>query len=175
MQTQILDAAAMRRSLNRITFEILERNHGANGLTLVGVRRRGAVLARRIAEKILELEAVAVPCVELDVSSYRDDREDATRENLLFDAPIAGRHIVLVDDVLFTGRTVRAAIDAIFAAGRAEDIQLAVLIDRGHRELPFRPDYIGKNLPTARSERVHVLVDEIDGAEGVTLEKGENP
>jgi len=171
-KARIMDEATMRRSINRITFEIIERNQGVDGLTLAGIRRRGIVLAQRIAEKLKELEGADIPVIDLDVTPYRDDVAnggDHSKPEL--SEPVTGRKVVLVDDVLYTGRTVRAAIDALMHAGRPECIQLAVMVDRGHRELPIRPDYIGKNLPTSKNEIVHVLVQEIDGAEGVLIDE----
>ncbi len=171
-KARIMDEATMQRSINRITFEIIERNQGVEGITLAGIRRRGIVLANRIARKLKELEGVDVPVIDLDVTAFRDD----VGENKLHEKPelpfsVTGRKVVLVDDVLYTGRTVRAAIDALMHAGRPECIQLAVMVDRGHRELPIRPDYIGKNLPTSKNEIVHVLVNEIDGAEAVLIDE----
>ena len=169
-KARIMDEVTMRRSVNRITFEIIERNQGVEGLTLVGIRRRGIILAGRIAAKLRELEGVDVPVIDLDVTPYRDDVVcEGAKPAPELSVPVTGRRVVLVDDVLYTGRTVRAAIDALMQAGRPECIQLAVMVDRGHRELPIRPDYIGKNLPTSKSETVHVLVQEIDGAEGVII------
>lgn len=171
-KARIMDEATMRRSITRITFEIIERNQGVADLVLVGIRRRGIVLANRIAEKIKELENETVPVVDLDVTPYRDDVSDdveLTKPKVC--EPITGKRVIIVDDVLYTGRTVRAAIDAIMNSGRPECIQLAVMVDRGHRELPIRPDYIGKNLPTSKNEIVHVLVKEFDGVEGVLIDE----
>ncbi|NLG53741.1 MAG: bifunctional pyr operon transcriptional regulator/uracil phosphoribosyltransferase PyrR [Clostridiales bacterium] len=169
-KVQIMDGVTMQRSLNRIAFEIIERNRELSELVIVGICRRGAVLARRIAQKLLEIENEQVPVYQIDVTAYRDDVPASVKVGKKpYDIPVAGKRVILVDDVLHTGRTVRAAIDAIFDAGRAECIQLAVLIDRGHRELPFRPDYIGKNLPTSKSEQVQVLVSEYDNEEGVII------
>ena len=171
-KARIMDEATMRRSINRITFEIIERNQGVENLVIIGVRRRGIVLAHRIGQKLKELEGVEVPVIDLDVTSYRDDIDPSHRaRKIQLSAPITGRRVVLVDDVLYTGRTVRAAIDAIMDAGRPECIQLAVMVDRGHRELPIRPDFVGKNLPTSKNEIVHVLVHEIDGAEAVLIDE----
>ncbi len=171
-KARIMDEATMRRSINRITFEIIERNQGVSNLVLVGIRRRGIVLANRIAEKIKELESEAVPVIDLDVTPYRDDVADnAGRVKPKFCQEITGKRVVIVDDVLYTGRTVRAAIDAVMNSGRPECIQLAVMVDRGHRELPIRPDYIGKNLPTSKNEIVHVLVKEFDDVEGVLIDE----
>ena len=168
----VLDREDMRRTLVRIAHEILERT-GAEGLAIVGIHRRGAVIAGRLRDLLEELLARPVPLGEVDISFYRDDL--ATRpahptvHSSRIEFPIEDRTVVLVDDVLYTGRTVRAAIDALFDYGRPERVQLAVLADRGHRELPFRPDFVGKNLPTARAERVNVRVDELDGVDEVTI------
>ena len=155
----ILDQDGIRRALTRIAFEIVEKNKGAEHLLLAGV-----------AAKLGEVEGKAPPVLELDVTPWRDDvpRTDAPLPDL--DPRIAGATVIIVDDVLYTGRTVRAAIEAISHRGRAERIQLAVLVDRGHRELPLRPDYIGKNLPTARDERVFVRLTEVDGEDSVNIQ-----
>ncbi|MEG2377344.1 MAG: bifunctional pyr operon transcriptional regulator/uracil phosphoribosyltransferase PyrR [Clostridia bacterium] len=173
-KAQIMDDAAMRRAINRICYEIVERNNGAENIIIVGIIRRGAVLAQRIAERIETLEGITPQVAELDVRPFRDDvprEEGQARASLPID--VQGMRVILVDDVLHTGRTVRAAIDAIFSAGRPENIQLATMIDRGHRELPIRPDYVGKNLPTAKSEVVRVMVLEVDGTEAVTIDDKE--
>jgi pyrimidine operon attenuation protein / uracil phosphoribosyltransferase len=165
----------LRRTLVRIAHEIVEKNPGHDGLGLVGIHTRGAVLASRLHALVGELSGSEVPLGDIDISFYRDDvdvREAGSQpvvhaSHLDFD--LNGRTIVLVDDVLFTGRTVRAAIDALFDYGRPERVQLAVLVDRGHRELPIRPDYVGKNLPTSLRERVNVRVEETDGVDEVTI------
>lgn len=164
----ILDEKAISRAITRISFEIIERNKGAKDLCVIGILSRGWELASRIAEKISSIEDVPVPAGSLDISRYRDDHageEDCS--NIPF--PVTGKKVVLVDDVIYTGRTVRAAIDAIFALGRPQLINLAVLIDRGHRELPIRADYVGKNLPTSREETVQVFVKELDGKDQVAI------
>lgn len=169
-KTIIMDENAMQRAIARITYEILERNKGTDRLCLVGILSRGVALAERIAQKIAELEGVQVPCGALDITPYRDDgklRETEDRSNLPFE--VKNQRVVIIDDVIYTGRTTRAAIDALMKRGRPECIQLAVLIDRGHRELPIRPDYIGKNLPTARTETVHVQMRELDAVDCVTI------
>jgi len=161
----IMDENAIRRAVTRITYEILERNHGAYQLCIVGILSRGVILAERIAKKIEELEHVQVDFGALDITPYRDDRTAGTRENVqtTIDFSVQDKCVVIVDDVLYTGRSCHAAIDAILALGRPQCMQLAVLIDRGHRELPIRPDYTGKNVPTAQTEIVQVFVREIDG------------
>ena len=169
----VLDEDDMRRSLTRIAHEIVENAGDPDQFALVGIHRRGAVLAARLRELLAELRDIDVPLGDLDIAFYRDDVTlrggTPVVHSTHLDFEIDGRTIVIVDDVLFTGRTVRAAIDALFDYGRPERVQLAVLADRGHRELPFRPDYVGKNLPTARSERVWVRVTEIDGEDSVTI------
>jgi pyrimidine operon attenuation protein / uracil phosphoribosyltransferase len=171
----VLDGSDLRRTLVRIAHEIVEKNPGEDRLAVVGIHTRGAVLASRLHALVGELIGSQVPLGDLDISFYRDDlgaREPGAQpvvhaSHLDFDPN--GRTVVLVDDVLFTGRTVRAAIEALFDYGRPERVQLAVLVDRGHRELPIRPDYVGKNLPTSRSERVYVRVEEVDRTEEVTI------
>jgi len=172
---QVMDAQAIHRALVRIAHEILERNKGTQGLALVGVRSRGVHLAQRIRQALHEIEGGApVPFGVVDITLYRDDLDRGLQNPEVkgTDIPFAvdGARILLVDDVLFTGRTVRAAMDALVDFGRPQSIQLAVLIDRGHRELPVRADYVGKNLPTARGEQVHVRLDEVDGVDEVVIE-----
>jgi pyrimidine operon attenuation protein/uracil phosphoribosyltransferase len=170
----VLDAEDVRRTLARISHEIVEQT-GGRDLALVGVHRRGAVLARRLRGRLEELCEETPPLGDVDISFYRDDvgLRSPSRQPVVHashvDFPLERRTIVLVDDVLYTGRTARAAIDALFDYGRPARVQLAVLADRGHRELPIRPDYVGKNLPTARGERVNVRVAELDGADEVTI------
>ena len=171
----MLERDEVRRTLVRISHEIAERNPGPEGLALVGIHTRGAVLAQRLHALVGEQSGAEVPLGDIDISFYRDDvggrvpgdQPQVHASHLDFD--LSGRTIVLVDDVLFTGRTVRAAIDALFDYGRPARVQLAVLCDRGHRELPIRPDYVGKNLPTARDERVNVRLEESDGVDEVTI------
>ena len=173
----VLDEDDMRRTLVRIAHEIVERNDGADGLVaIVGIHRRGAILARRIHGLLADLLERDVPIGDLDIAFYRDDVGTRTHppEHPIVHAshiefPLDGATVVLVDDVLFTGRTVRSAIDALFDYGRPAKVQLAVLADRGHRELPIRPDYVGKNLPTSRAERVNVRVEELDGVDEVRI------
>jgi pyrimidine operon attenuation protein/uracil phosphoribosyltransferase len=172
-----MDAQAIHRALVRIAHEILERNKGTQGLALVGIRSRGVHLARRIRQALLNIEGgTPVPSGVVDITLYRDDLDRGLENPEVkgTDIPFAvdGARILLVDDVLFTGRTVRAAMDALVDFGRPQSIQLAVLVDRGHRELPIRADYVGKNLPTARSEQVRVRLEEVDGVDEVVIEGG---
>lgn len=171
-QRVVLDREDMRRTLVRIAHEIVERA-GDEEIAIVGIHRRGAVLGARVRDLVAELTGTEVPLGDIDIAFYRDDVADRPSQPVVhashIDFPIAGVTVVLVDDVLFTGRTVRAAIDALFDYGRPRRVQLAVVADRGHRELPLRPDYVGKNLPTARDERVNVRVDEVDGVDEVTI------
>jgi pyrimidine operon attenuation protein/uracil phosphoribosyltransferase len=170
----VLDGEDMRRTLTRIAHEIVENGGEAERLALVGIHRRGAVLAARLRELLADLHGIDVPLGDIDIAFYRDDvtlRAGApVVHSTHLDFDVDGRTVVIVDDVLFTGRTVRAAIEALFDYGRPARVQLAVLADRGHRELPVRPDYVGKNLPTARSERVYVRVAELDGEDSVSIQ-----
>ena len=170
----VLDREDIRRTLVRVAHEIVERN-GGEAVAVVGIHRRGAILAARIHELLSELADDPIPLGDLDISFYRDDLsmrapgQQPVVHASHIEFPVDDTTIVLVDDVLYTGRTVRAAIDAVFDYGRPRRVQLAVLTDRGHRELPIRPDYVGKNLPTARSERVNVRLEELDGVDEVTV------
>ncbi len=170
----VFDNSAIQRALSRIAHEILEKNQGSEQLALVGIYTRGAFLSRRLAATIKEIEGKDVPCGEIDITLYRDDvgrslaRPEVRGTKIPFS--VENVRIVLVDDVLYTGRTVRAALDALIDFGRPLNIQLAVLVDRGHRELPIRADYVGKNLPTARDERVSVRLIECDGVDEVVIE-----
>jgi pyrimidine operon attenuation protein/uracil phosphoribosyltransferase len=170
----VLEEADIARALTRVAHEILERNKGADDLVLLGIPSRGVPLATRLAARIADVEGRAIPVGSLDVTMYRDDlRLRPARALEHTDMPpggIDGRRVVLVDDVLFSGRTIRAALDAIGDLGRPRLVQLAVLVDRGHRELPIRADYVGKNLPTSMTERVRVQLTEIDGRDAVTVE-----
>ena len=174
IEKTVLDREDVRRTLVRIAHEIVEKT-GGQGVAVVGIHRRGAVLAARLRDLVAELVGEPVPLGDIDISFYRDDlaRREPTAQPVVHashvDFPVEDTTIVLVDDVLYTGRTVRAGIDALFDYGRPERVQLAVLADRGHRELPIRPDYVGKNLPTARGERVNVRVEEIDGVDEVVI------
>ncbi|HLG69820.1 MAG TPA: bifunctional pyr operon transcriptional regulator/uracil phosphoribosyltransferase PyrR [Chloroflexota bacterium] len=169
----IMSAEDMRRALTRIAHEIIEHNRGVRNLVLVGMRTRGIPLAKRLAERLDEFEGTQVPVGELDITLYRDDIGIRAMQPLVgstaIPVDVSGKVIVLVDDVLFTGRSVRAALDALIDYGRPRSIQLAVLVDRGHRELPIRPDYVGKNVPTSIEENVAVLLRETDGADAVEI------
>ncbi|MFN3265716.1 MAG: bifunctional pyr operon transcriptional regulator/uracil phosphoribosyltransferase PyrR [Deinococcales bacterium] len=172
-KARLLEPDDIRRAITRIAHEIIERNKGANNLAIVGVHTRGIPLAERIAQKIAELEGVKVPSGKLDITLYRDDLSEVGLQPIVrqtevpFD--ISSRRIVMVDDVFYTGRTVRAGLDALIDLGRPSSIQLAVLIDRGHRELPIRADYVGKNIPTSRQELIKVKLLETDGEDAVEL------
>ena len=172
-KADIMDEQGVRRALRRVAHEIIENNRGVEGLTLVGIQRRGVVLARMLREMIEEVEGVRLPMGVLDITFYRDDLSSLTEHPVVntTDLPfqVENARIIMVDDVLYTGRTARSVMDAIMDMGRANTIQLAVLIDRGHRELPIRADYVGKNLPTSKSEMVGVNVPEIDGALSIVL------
>ncbi len=174
-RSSIMDDAAMQRAITRIAFEIIEKNKGTENLALIGIQRRGVLMANRLKEKLEELEGKEVPMGILDITFYRDDlslRSDMPVINgTSIDFMVIDKKIVLVDDVLFTGRTARAAMEAMMELGRAQKIELAVMVDRGHRELPIRADYVGKNIPTSRNEIVHVCFDELDGYNEVSLEK----
>src|ERR687888_373435 len=176
----LLDEPALDRTLSRIAHEIIERNPDLDDVALVGIHTRGVPLAQRLRRLIDDFAGVELALGTVDITFYRDDVQVRGREAPLhpqplvratrLDFPLEGKTCVLVDDVLYTGRTIRAAIEALFDSGRPARVQLAVLADRGHRELPIRPDYVGKNLPTARSERVNVCVEEIDGRDEVAIE-----
>ena len=169
----LLDSGDIARALRRVSHEIAERNRGAHNLVLIGIPARGVQLAQRIAAHLREIENHDVPCGALDVALYRDDysthRAALHPSSVSFD--ISGKIVVLVDDVLFTGRTIRAALDALNDLGRPAAVRLAVLVDRGHRELPIRADFVGKNVPTSREEEIKVLLSETDGEDAVRLEK----
>lgn len=173
LKAKIMDEATLNRALMRISHEIGEKNKGVDNIVLAGIQRRGVDIARRISENIERIEGIRPPCGSIDISFYRDDLsplEDNPKvraAQLPFD--VTDKDIVLVDDVIYTGRTVRAAIEAVFSCGRPKSIQLAVLVDRGHRELPIRPDFVGKNIPSSRRELVEVRLPEYDGETGVYL------
>ncbi len=179
IKASLMDEPAVKRALMRITHEIIERNKGCDDLCLVGIRRRGVPMAEILCENLCAVEGRRVPSGALDITHYRDDREETSpvSDPVNGTAGIAGltaemihgKHVVLVDDVLYTGRTIRAAIEALFSVGRPATVQLAVLIDRGHRELPIRPDYVGKNVPTSREEHIDVHFTELDGDTAVYL------
>ena len=175
MSSTLLNAKDISRAINRISHEILERNNGAEDIALVGIRTRGVALSQRLKEKIESIENVTVKHGILDITLYRDDLADGIQKPELkkteISFPLENKHIILCDDVLFTGRTIRAAIDALIDFGRPSSVQLAVLIDRGHRELPIRPDYVGKNIPTSKSKRVQVHLDEEDGDDKVIMQE----
>ncbi len=173
---QVMTGDDIKRVVRRISHEILETHSGAEGVVLVGVHTRGATLAHMLGTTIGDFEGVEVPIGELDIGLYRDDRDlrdDIPERTTSIPVDISGRHVVIVDDVLFTGRTIRAALDAMSDIGRALTTELAVLVDRGHRELPIRADYVGKNLPTSREETVLVRLAGSDDVEGVFIEKVE--
>ena len=175
----VLDAEEIRRALTRIAHEILERTHGGDEVVLLGIPTRGVPLARRLAARIGEFEGLEVPCGSLDVTMHRDDLRFRPARALgrteLPASGVDGKTVVLVDDVLYSGRTVRAALDALTDLGRPRAVQLAVLVDRGHRELPIRPDYVGKNLPTSQREVVHVLLAEVDARDAVMISDAGGP
>ena len=172
----LMDETALQRAVRRISHEIVERNKGTDGIIFVGIKTRGLPLAKMIRDNITALEGIELPIEALDIAHFRDDleRSPAARpKQSPLKTDITGKTVILVDDVLYKGRTVRAAIEAVFSAGRPAAIQLAVLIDRGHRELPIRADYIGKNIPTAHSEKVAVFLNELDGKTGAVILENE--
>ncbi|KGX85704.1 bifunctional pyr operon transcriptional regulator/uracil phosphoribosyltransferase PyrR [Pontibacillus marinus] len=174
-KASLLDEAAIRRALTRIAHEILEKNKGTDGLTLIGIKTRGVPLAQRLAKKISEIEGVDVPIGEVDITLYRDDltkendQEEPEIKGMNVKQDITNQKVILVDDVLYTGRTVRAAMDAVMDHGRPAQVQLAVLVDRGHRELPLRADYVGKNIPTSLDEIIGVNLSETDETDEVSI------
>lgn len=170
----LLDETAINRAITRIAHEIIEANKGAHDIVLVGIETRGVPLARLLAKKIKMIENIEVPVEKINITYYRDDLEKKASQPIIGEssivAEISGKTVILVDDVIYTGRTVRAAMDAVMDLGRPSYIKLAALIDRGHRELPIRPDFIGKNIPTAKKEIVHVQLEEVDGENKVVLQ-----
>jgi len=168
-----MDKEAIQRALKRIAHEIVERNKGVDNVVLIGIRRRGVPLAKRLQKFLAEIEGKEVPVGSLDITLYRDDlnlRLDQPKVGKTeINFPIEGKDVILVDDVLYTGRTVRSALDALMDIGRPRTVQLSVLIDRGHRELPIRADYVGKNVPTSRKEQIEVRLEEIDGVDEVVI------
>lgn len=173
----ILDEVSLNRALTRISYEIIERNKGIDNLVLAGIKTRGVFIANRIAKKIEEIEGASVPVGELDITLYRDDRhfpkevDEPEVKGQMFPVPVKDKVVILVDDVIFTGRTIRAAMDAVIDLGRPEKIMVASLTDRGHREIPIKADYIGKNIPTSKTEQVKVSMKEIDGKDAVDIIK----
>jgi pyrimidine operon attenuation protein / uracil phosphoribosyltransferase len=170
----IMDESAIRRALTRIAHEMVEKNKGINGCVLIGIRTRGVYLAHRVAERILEIEGQPIAVGELDITGYRDDRPHSSQTRSVLQGEelsllVKDKRIILFDDVLYTGRTIRAAMDALMDYGRPQSIQLAVLVDRGHRELPIRPDYVGKNVPTSKQEQIQVSLLERDNSDCVTI------
>lgn len=174
----VMDSEAIKRALTRMTYEIIERNKGTENIVIVGIKTRGEHLGKRIVNRLKELEGAEVPFLAIDISAYRDDVDEETLQEITHQSIInskidlEGKHIFLVDDVLQTGRTVRAAMDAVMDIGRASRISLVVLVDRGHRELPIRPDIIGKNIPTSKAESVDAQLEEVDPRDAVIIREG---
>ena len=170
---EVVDALTMKRAIPRITYEIIERHQGIENVVLIGIKTRGIFIAQRIAQRLKELENIEVPVGELDITLYRDDKKQELEEAELHDSNIPvsleGKEVILIDDVLFTGRTIRAALDAIMDFGRPRRIGLAVLVDRGHRELPVRADFVGKNIPTSTKEEIIVEMQELDGRDRIVI------
>ncbi|CIP88643.1 bifunctional pyr operon transcriptional regulator/uracil phosphoribosyltransferase PyrR [Streptococcus pneumoniae] len=165
---EVVDELIVKRAITRITYEIIERNKDLNKIVLAGIKTRGVFIAHRIQERLEQLENLSVPVVELDTKPFRDDVKSG-EDTSLVSVDVTDREVILVDDVLYTGRTIRAAIDNIVGHGRPARVSLAVLVDRGHRELPIRPDYVGKNIPTSRSEEIIVEMAELDGQDRVLI------
>lgn len=171
MGAVLLDAGDMRRTLGRMAHEILEANQGAEGLVVVGVLRRGYPVAKRLAFLMTQIEGTTVPCGKIDVRPYRDDRPTVDQNETEIPFEVAGKTVILVDEVIYTARTIRAALDGLMRFGRPRSVQLAVLVDRGHRELPIEPNYCGKKIFTDRNDHIVVKVNEYDGEDAVVLEK----
>lgn len=174
---EVVDQVTMKRALTRITYEIIERNQTIQDVVLIGIKTRGIYIASRVADRLKQLEGIEVPVGELDITLYRDDKKETPAEAELHssDIPVSleGKEVILIDDVLYTGRTIRAAMDAVMDYGRPRKISLAVLVDRGHRELPIRADYVGKNIPTAKAEEILVEMQELDGKDRIMILKEE--
>ena len=167
---EVVDDLTMKRAITRITYEIIERNKDLSQIVLVGIKTRGVYIARRIQERLSQLVQIDVPVAELDTKTFRDDMK-ATEDTTVLPVDIAHREVILIDDVLYTGRTIRAAIDNLVSHGRPARVSLAVLVDRGHRELPIRPDFVGKNIPTSKSEEIIVEMVELDGQDRVLIKE----
>ena len=167
---EVVDDLTMKRAITRITYEIIERNKDLSQIVLVGIKTRGVYIARRIQERLSQLEQIDVPVAELDTKPFRDDMK-VTEDTTVLPVDIAHREVILIDDVLYTGRTIRAAIDNLVSHGRPARVGLAVLVDRGHRELPIRPDFVGKNIPTSKSEEIIVEMVELDGQDRVLIKE----
>ena len=165
---EVVDELTVKRAITRITYEIIERNKDLNKIVLAGIKTRGVFIAHRIQERLEQLESISVPVVELDTKPFRDDVKSG-EDTSIISVDVTEREVILVDDVLYTGRTIRAAIDNIVSHGRPSRVSLAVLVDRGHRELPIRPDYVGKNIPTSRSEEIIVEMTELDGQDRILI------
>lgn len=174
---EVVDQVTIKRALTRITYEIIERNQTIQDVVLIGIKTRGIYIASRVADRLKQLEGIEVPVGELDITLYRDDKKETPAEAELHssDIPVSleGKEVILIDDVLYTGRTIRAAMDAVMDYGRPRKISLAVLVDRGHRELPIRADYVGKNIPTAKTEEILVEMQELDGKDRIMILKEE--
>ncbi len=173
MGAVILDSGDMRRTLGRMAHEILEDNQGANDLVVVGIMRRGWPIAKRLAFLMTQIEGTTIPCGKLDPRAFRDDKPVVTADDSEIPFEVSGKNVILVDEVIFTGRTTRAALDGLMRHGRPSQVKLAVLVDRGHRELPIQPNYCGRTIPTEKSDRIIVRVNEYDGEDAVVLTAGE--
>lgn len=172
MKNIVMDEVAIKRAISRISYEIIEKNKGTEDIIFVGILTRGKDIAKRISQKIYEVEDIKIPVYPIDITNFRDDVENKTSDfKNSIEKDINGKKIILVDDVIYTGRSVRAAMDGILEQGRPSSIQLVVLVDRGHRELPIRPDYVGKNIPTSKVENIEVEIKEVDGKDQVYIEK----